>query len=436
MIDSRDRRARATCTSRSAASTHDGHAFCVAAIDAGAVAVMVDAAWHARSTLPDARQPRIVVDDTRHRARQARARAPPRGGPATLVAITGSAGKTTTKELTRAALAVAGPTHAADGSLNNETGVPLTLLGLRAFHAYGVVEMGMRGAGQIEYLTKIAEPDVAVVVNAGTAHIELLGSTDAIAQAKAEIWLGLRDGGTVVRPADDERLERWRARAPAERAPRHVRRGASADVAARRVHADSTPAARLVARRVRRAPRARAAARRQARRDRRVRRARRRARRRCVDRRRRSRASRARGRPSMRGEVVEVGGRKVIVDCYNANPASMAAALRALAERAHGRNRRSPSLGDMLELGDHAAAAHRDDRRARARARPRRDRARRARGDASSRPPAATPRSRRLAGGRRGARARAHRARRLDPAQGLARHAARARARGDEGERR
>src|SRR5690349_5961096 len=69
--------------------------------------------------------------------------------------------------------------------------------------------MGMRGAGQIEYLTRIAEPDVAVVVNAGTAHIELLGSTEAIAKAKAEIWLGLKPGGTVVRPSDDDRLEKW-----------------------------------------------------------------------------------------------------------------------------------------------------------------------------------------------------------------------------------
>src|SRR6185369_7779045 len=153
----------------------------------------------------------IVVDDTRialgkiaraHRRAWA-------GERRRLVAITGSAGKTTTKELTRCALAMAGTTHAAEGSLNNETGLPLTLLGLRLFHQFGVVEMGMRGLGQIEYLTKIAEPDVAVVVNAGSAHIELLGSTDAIAQAKSEIWLGLRPGGTVVLPAGDLRLEYW-----------------------------------------------------------------------------------------------------------------------------------------------------------------------------------------------------------------------------------
>ena len=119
------------------------------------------------------------------------------------------AGKTTTKELTRAALAISGTTHASEGSHNNETGLPLTLLGLRMFHQFGVVEMGMRGLGQIEYLTKFAEPDIAVVVNAGTAHIELLGSTDAIAQAKSEIWIGMKAGGTVIRPAGDDRLERW-----------------------------------------------------------------------------------------------------------------------------------------------------------------------------------------------------------------------------------
>ena len=84
--------------------------------------------------------------------------------------------------------------------------MPLTLLALRLFHAYGVIEMGMRGAGQIEYLTKIAEPDVAVVVNAGSAHIELLGSTDAIAAAKAELLADLRPGATAVLPAGEPLL--------------------------------------------------------------------------------------------------------------------------------------------------------------------------------------------------------------------------------------
>ncbi|MFN0248837.1 MAG: UDP-N-acetylmuramoyl-L-alanyl-D-glutamate--2,6-diaminopimelate ligase [Kofleriaceae bacterium] len=325
--------------------THDGHAFCANAVETGAVAVMVE-----RDV--DVAVPRIVVEDTRI-ALGKMARAHRRAWPGKLVAITGSAGKTTTKELARAALAADGPTHAAEGSLNNETGLPLTVLGLRLFHAFGVVEMGMRGAGQIEYLTKIAEPDVAVVVNAGSAHIELLGSTDAIAKAKSEIWMGLRDGGTVVLPADDDRLEAHaRAHRPKARhvtfgerdadvrlveyAPldaggqlvldvfgtrhdltlslvgRHAALDACAAIAA--AHAAGASISNILAGLARAKP------------------------------------------PSMRGEVVEVAGRKVIVDCYNANPASMAAALRALAERAHGHA--FAVLGDMLELGDHANAEH------------------------------------------------------------------------------
>jgi len=328
--------------------THDGHEFCAAAVETGAVAVMVE-------KLSDVTVPQIVVGDTRIGLGKI-ARHHRRAWPGKIVAITGSAGKTTTKELTRAALAASGPTLAAEGSLNNETGVPLTLLGLRLFHEYGVIEMGMRGAGQIEYLTKIAEPDVAVVVNAGTAHIELLGSTDAIAKAKGEIWLGLRDGGTIVRPIDDDRLGHL-ARTHRPKA-RHVTFGeADADVTlidykpldaggalvldvfgARHEitlhlvgrHAALDACAAIAAAHAAGASIADVLA----------------------------GIGRARP-PAMRGEVIELGGRKVIVDCYNANPASMAAAMRALAERAHGKQAIAV-VGDMLELGDHSPAAHRD----------------------------------------------------------------------------
>jgi len=341
---------------------HDGHEFCAAAIRAGAVAVMV--AERKREWAPaagaaldadgkPAKAATIVVDDTRL-ALGSIAHAHRRRWSGKLVAITGSAGKTTTKELTRAALAMAGTTHAADGSLNNETGVPLTLLGLRGFHAYGVVEMGMRGAKQIEYLTTIAEPDVAVVVNAGTAHIELLGSTDAIAQAKAEIWMGLRDRGAIIRPFDDARLERLaRAHRPAARHVTFGELGADValvaytpldaggelvlDVFGQRHelalglvgrHAAIDACAALAAAHAAGASIEQAL------------------------------AGLARARPpAMRGEVIDIAGRRVIVDCYNANPASMAAALRALAERAHGKTAIAV-LGDMLELGDHAPRAH------------------------------------------------------------------------------
>jgi murE/murF fusion protein len=347
---------------------HDGHRFCLDAIKAGATAVMVDREgkrW-APAAAPDLLAPElrelkhaaIVVDDTRI-ALGKLARAHRRswiGDDHKLVAITGSAGKTTTKELTRAALVMAGTTHAAEGSLNNETGLPLTLLGLRLFHQYGVVEMGMRGLGQIEYLTKIAEPDIAVVVNAGTAHIELLGTTDAIAQAKGEIFLGLRSGGTAIYPAGDERLYRWaHTNAPGARfvtfgdgdgdvrvveytptdaggtgkldifgelrelrlqlVGKHAMLDACAALAA--AHAAGASLDQAIAGLERALP------------------------------------------VAMRGEVVELGGRKVIVDCYNANPASMAAALRTLAERAKGAQKVAV-LGDMLELGDHSKQAHQE----------------------------------------------------------------------------
>ncbi len=355
----------------------DGHRFCPEAIRAGAVAVLVDrdgrqwAPALVPDMAPDLHASAIVVDDTRIALGKI-ARAHRRAWAKQIVAITGSAGKTTTKELTRAALAMTGTTLAAEGSLNNETGVPITLLALRLFHEYGVIEMGMRGKGQIEYLTRLAEPDVAVVVNAGSAHLELLGTTDAIAAAKAEIWLGLRPGGTIVRPSDDARLERH-AREHQPRA-RHVTfgiapecdpegtmtRGSGGKDADVRLagyeptdaggivqldafgerhelqlhlvgkHAAIDACAALAAAHAAGASIADAL------------------------------AGLARARPAaMRGEIVEVGGRKVIVDCYNANPASMAAALRTLAERAHG-GVPIAVLGDMLELGDHAPEAHRE----------------------------------------------------------------------------
>jgi UDP-N-acetylmuramoyl-tripeptide--D-alanyl-D-alanine ligase len=283
---------------------------------------------------------------------------------ARLVAITGSSGKTTTKQLTTAALAAADATHAAVGSLNNETGLPLSLLGLRAHHRFGVVEMGMRGLGQIQYLTELARPDVAVVVNAGVAHLELLGSREAIAQVKGEIWMGLAAGGTIVRPADDERLAGWAAQhAPGARTLRvGVGAGAAAEVdlldyqlvaggarlrlstagalgaggggehelllpmPGRHVAYDACcalAAAIAVGVPVETALAGLAAAR----------------------------------PPAMRGELTSVGGRHVVVDCYNANPASMAAALDMMTELAEGR-RVVAVIGDMLELGAGAAEAH------------------------------------------------------------------------------
>ena len=342
---------------------HDGHAFAAQAVSAGASAIMIASGRRADvGAIGDAAVIE-VADPLRGLAELAaghRQRWAATTPAARLIAITGSAGKTTTKELTRAALAAAAPTHAAVGSNNNETGVPLTVLGLRPHHRFGVLEMGMRGAGQIEYLTRFARPDIAAVVNAGTAHIELLGSTDAIAAAKGEIYLGLTDGGTAIAPADDDRLlAHARRHAPTARLLTFGE-AAGADVRLTGYRPTGPDGAALVIEALgQRRELHLALLGRHAAIDATCALA-------CaiaagvdLD---TALAGIARTRPpSMRGEVVDVGGRRVIVDCYNANPASMAAALTMLAElRADsgGEVRALAVVGDMLELGDHADAAH------------------------------------------------------------------------------
>jgi len=124
-----------------------------------------------------------------------------------VVAVTGSAGKTTTRELIRAALAPLGPVHCSEGNNNNDIGVPLTVLSADTHHRALVIEMGMRGPGEIERLSRCTEPDVAVITNIGTAHIGRLGSREAIAAAKCEITAALKADGVVVIPAGDALLE-------------------------------------------------------------------------------------------------------------------------------------------------------------------------------------------------------------------------------------
>lgn len=125
-----------------------------------------------------------------------------------VLAVTGSAGKTTTRELLRSVLATTGPVWASQGNENNDIGVPLTLLQATAEHRAVVVEMGMRGLGEIERLSRCCEPDLAVITNLGTAHIGRLGSREAIAQAKVEITSALNPDGLVVIPAGDPLLDR------------------------------------------------------------------------------------------------------------------------------------------------------------------------------------------------------------------------------------
>jgi UDP-N-acetylmuramoyl-tripeptide--D-alanyl-D-alanine ligase len=151
-------------------------------------------------------RPLWLVDDTL-RAYQELARLWRRRLGCPVVAVTGSAGKTTTRELIRAALAPLGSVVASSGNENNDIGAPLTLLKAQPETAAVVVEMGMRGPGEIGRLSRCAEPDVAVITNIGTAHIGRLGSREAIAAAKCEICEALGRAGVLVIPAADPLLE-------------------------------------------------------------------------------------------------------------------------------------------------------------------------------------------------------------------------------------
>ncbi|MGH8617702.1 MAG: UDP-N-acetylmuramoyl-tripeptide--D-alanyl-D-alanine ligase, partial [Burkholderiales bacterium] len=172
------------------------------------------------TSLADADCPLLLVDDP-ERALAALAKDWRARFALPLVALTGSNGKTTVKEMLasilRAAAGGESRVLATQGNLNNHIGVPLTLLRLRAVHRYAVVEMGMNHAGEIRHLTNLAVPDVALVINAGTAHIEYLGSREAIARAKGELFEGLKADGTAVLNADDAFAPLWRAAASARR---------------------------------------------------------------------------------------------------------------------------------------------------------------------------------------------------------------------------
>ena len=129
-----------------------------------------------------------------------------------VIGVTGSNGKTTVREMIARILESDGPTLAAKGNFNNHIGLPLTLLKLRDFHRYSVVEMGMNCPREIGYLARIAKPTVAVITNAASAHLEGLGDVTGVARAKAEVFLGLQRSGTAVINADDRFAAYWLAR--------------------------------------------------------------------------------------------------------------------------------------------------------------------------------------------------------------------------------
>ncbi len=332
----------------------DGHDFVPEAIRKGAWGAVVErSALESKYGLMSGLQNVIPVEDTllslqemsyMHRKKHA----------VPLVGVTGSNGKTTTKEMTAAILALRGPVLKNEGNLNNHIGVPLTLLKLAPHHRAAVIEMGMSAAGEIGTLTRLAMPTVGVVTNIGSAHLEFLGSTEAIARAKGELLQGLRSDAVAVLNADDRYLGLLRSLVPGRTITFGL--GSGADVRAERIepqkdltdfrllHDGRSVAVRLRAVGLHNVRNALAAA----------------------------SAAIALGAPletvqagleefrpsAMRTELRELEGRTVLADCYNANPESMQAALAALAEIGRGR-RTIAVLGDMLELGEAAVEAHR-----------------------------------------------------------------------------
>ena len=184
----------------------DGHQFIEQASDAGAAGALV-------SEQQSVQIPQIRVSDTRLALGKLAAywRQQFNGK---LVGITGSNGKTTVKEMTRSILEqAAGVNHvlSTKGNLNNDIGMPMTLLGLRAQHHFAVIEMGANHPGEIDYMTHIAKPHVAVITNAGPAHLEGFGSIEKVASSKAEIYSGIVDSGTAVINADDAYADYWKS---------------------------------------------------------------------------------------------------------------------------------------------------------------------------------------------------------------------------------
>jgi len=333
----------------------DGHGFLATALEAGAAALIAQAGHLAPASQASlsaaaaaAHVPLWLVPDTLQ-AYQDLAGLWRLQLAAPVVAVTGSAGKTTTRELIRSALAPLGPIWASSGNENNDVGVPLTLLGAGPDQAALVVEMGMRGLGEIERLSRCASPDVAVITNIGTAHIGRLGSREAIATAKCEIVAGLRPDGLVVIQAGDPLLDRALARVWSGRVVRVALQGEGHEAAADLVgsldcqgeilelagvalpvplegvhHARNLMLAMAVARELGLEPE--------------------RWRPLQVD------------LPGGRSRRLHQNGVLVLDETYNASPEAVLAALELLAQQP---GRRFAVLGTMLELGEQSLALHR-----------------------------------------------------------------------------
>jgi UDP-N-acetylmuramoyl-tripeptide--D-alanyl-D-alanine ligase len=343
---------------------HDGHDFVAAALKAGAgLAVVAADRVAARRDVFGQDAPLIIVDDVlaalRDLAAAARARSEAR-----IVAVTGSVGKTSTKEALALALGADGETHASAASFNNHWGVPLSLARLPQSARYAVFEIGMNHAGEITPLVRLVRPHVAIVTTVEPVHLEFFSSVAAIADAKAEVFLGLEAGGAALLNRDNPQYQRLKRRAVEAGVGRILSFGENARADARLVKcalqaAGSTVEARilgvpvaykvgapgkhlvmnslavLAAASLCGADLARAAL--------------------AL-----ARQAPAAGRGTRITLELPDGPALLIDESYNANPTSMRAALSLLGQTLLGpRGRRIAVLGDMLELGPAGADLHR-----------------------------------------------------------------------------
>ncbi|HJV34778.1 UDP-N-acetylmuramoyl-tripeptide--D-alanyl-D-alanine ligase [Geomonas sp.] len=331
----------------------DGHDFVAASAEKGVAVFLVDNDWAVANQLP-AGCSAVVVPDTL-RALGDLAAWHRRRFQIKVVAITGSNGKTTTKEMLAGILTATGPGIKTEGNLNNLIGLPLTLLRLTGRERWAVVEMGMSDFGEIDRLAEIADPDVGIITNAFPAHLENLGSVEGVAKAKGELFLRLKPGSVAVYNVDDPLVSKCPTHLNVTRLTFGLR---GAEVSSASIKSlgklgesftlrlpDQEQPVALKAFGQHNIYNALAAA----------------------------AAAYSMG---ISGEVIragleeftpydkrfqleEVGGVILIDDSYNANPASMAAALRTLKEvREEGRA--AAALGDMLELGEGSEQAHRE----------------------------------------------------------------------------
>ena len=324
----------------------DGHDFVKAAFEAKAGAALV-------TRTPDGVTGALLTVGHTQRGLEDLARAARSRSNAKIVAVTGSAGKTTTKEILAIACNALGRTHASAASYNNHWGVPLSLASLPRDVEYGIFEVGMNHFGELRNLVSFVRPHVALVTTIAPAHLEFFGNCESIADAKSEIFEGLEPGGAALIPADSAYADRLTARAKQAKVARIVSFGEkgeaklisfTADGTGMRVKADilgtavdayvGAPGAHI-AQNVVGALAAIA----------------------LLDGDVLNAAAALKNFTALkgRGARFEANGISVIDESYNANPASMAAAMALLGASS---GRKIAVLGDMLEMGEGAAAHH------------------------------------------------------------------------------